>query len=337
MTTTKDANGKLLSVTKRGQGNGRGVNLDVLYLYDDTYVTIDEDDIDADLVAEFFDESIPVPDVRRSRQLRTSMEVHHERSLQNYDVVELDVLADQTFCTAYGGSGEAVARVQSIVAEISKFYEVHGIKMKVKSITMECTNGKISNLVNSNSQVCGNDPTLLSDFREYVARQSLTGDLVHLFHGKNFDGRTIGCAYEANVLCRYDGFNTGVNEMTWSTNLINQGSLGAHEIGHNLDASHFSGTLMAGSVCGRSSCRYFDSSTVRTFVQSIQSAPNGCISLESAPGSPTNRPTNSPTKAPTTVSNPPPAVCGRNKATCSSNSDCCSFKCNRGFCKGNGR
>ena len=47
VTVAKDANGKLLSASKRGQGQGRGrgVTIDVLHVWEDTYITVDAEDL----------------------------------------------------------------------------------------------------------------------------------------------------------------------------------------------------------------------------------------------------------------------------------------------------
>jgi hypothetical protein len=88
VTITKDANGKLLSAIKRGTGNGRGVNLDVLSLYDDTFVTIDKEDIDDALMAEFGDKEVKIPGSHRKLQSnKHAKPIPHDRSLQTMSVL----------------------------------------------------------------------------------------------------------------------------------------------------------------------------------------------------------------------------------------------------------
>ena len=273
------------------------------------------------------------------------------------------MLGDGTFCAIYGGATNSIARIQSILAETSSRYEPHGIQIVAKTISMECTQGSgdLYDMLAAATSTCN----ILDYFVPYVASNpQYDGDVVHMFHGKSqiridASGSVIGCAFigsvDVPVICRNDGYNTGVNDMSWSTGLGKQGRLAAHEIGHNMGGNHVSSTdyIMYKNIC--SSCLTFGPASVQAFQDTIASAPPGCIDGGSNPAPtnppPTNPPpttapppTNAPpTNPPPTTAPPPtnapptnpPPTCGGNKATCSANADCCSFNCKGGTCRGN--
>lgn len=88
--------------------------------------------------------------------------------------------------------------------------------------------------------------------RFQVAKQSSTvfRDAWHLFSGVDFaDGSVIGCAYTGGA-CRGNGY--GSNHMTFTNDLNMQGTLFAHELGHNLGAPHSAngGGIMGGRING---------------------------------------------------------------------------------------
>lgn len=63
-------------------------------------------------------------------------------------------------------------------------------------------------------------------------------DAWHLFTGVDFtDGGTVGCAFTRGA-CR--GLGYGVNHMTFTNDVGLQGTLFAHELGHNLGSGHSS-------------------------------------------------------------------------------------------------
>ena len=240
---TKDPYGKLLSASKRGSGK----HLDVLPLDGDNFVTVEEDDLDDALLAQFQLEDAQNPG--RRRHLRPGRDNQGTRSLQTtFDVITVDVVVDSLFCDKYGGPTNAAARAQNILAEASMTnFQSFGVKLEIGALILYCDSGSdpiqtiISQLSSPTAGVCGNnDPTyLLPKFKDHVAGDSrLTGDLVHLFHGYDFTGtNTIGCAY-IDVLCYGSGYKTGVDEMSFSNTLMSQGKLVSHEIGHNLGANH---------------------------------------------------------------------------------------------------
>lgn len=327
VTITKDVNGNLLSASKRARGTGRGKKVDVLKLSYDTFVSVDADDLDDEQLKQFSLESHH--EFTDGRSLRSSVEklkakkaaaqgegTHQRRSLNtvDYDVIDLDVVADHHFCNLYGGQTGAVARIESIVAEASTNFEGFGVKLEIGTVMMDCdtvtdpVSGSASGFLNITVQeVCGGSGAL-AGFRSYVAQESsLTGDLAHLFYGyADIPGSSIGCAYRGNenfmVLCRNDGYNTGVNRMTFSETIMEQANLLSHEIGHNLHKPHedplLADNLMNPWLCN--ACLDFNTASITVFEDTISNAPTGCILPESYV------PTPPPTPAPTTAA-PTPA------------------------------
>ena len=66
-------------------------------------------------------------------------------------------------------------------------------------------------------------------------RDNVNRDTVHQFSGKDFSGGTIGIAY-VGVVCNAPSFAYGLSEDQRNSTL--NGRLTAHELGHNLSASH---------------------------------------------------------------------------------------------------
>ncbi|CAB9513323.1 unknown protein [Seminavis robusta] len=228
VTITKGAEGWLLSATKRGNGNGHGVNMDVFPVVDNYFAELDADDISDELLPEFtLADALSHDDRRNLRsisQLKERLSTNDQdkttgRSLQTvFDVVEFDNVVDSYFCAAYGGNPtNAQARAISIFAEASKKYEAFNVKLKIKTLAMYCDPGNdpIRSMINSagSSDVCSTSNWLLEQFSNFVANQGtlFEGDLVHLFHGFDFTGTsTIGCAY-LDVLCN-SFYRTGKEE-----------------------------------------------------------------------------------------------------------------------------
>jgi hypothetical protein len=88
-----------------------------------------------------------------------------------------------------------------------------------------------------------NPSTLLNQFRtSYNTSPPAQGagrDLAHLFTGRDLDGSTIGIAFQPGLDCPFDpqGFGYGLSQHLTGPN-PNLPGLTAHEIGHNLSASH---------------------------------------------------------------------------------------------------
>lgn len=79
--------------------------------------------------------------------------------------------------------------------------------------------------------------TTLFEFRDWwnANRTGTTRDTAHLFSGKNFNGGTVGIAW-VGVICNNSSLSYGVSQDMSSS--FQRVQLTAHEIGHNLSASH---------------------------------------------------------------------------------------------------
>jgi hypothetical protein len=123
---------------------------------------------------------------------------------------------------------------------------------------------------------------LLDAFSAYVGAGNVpNGGVNHLLSGKNFDGDTVGLAW-VRTLCRTDGFNTGINQITFSNAF--GGATVAHEIGHNFDAQHDSqgnacppsGFIMAALINIGSPANQFSTCSLAYFNNYLQN-PLACL------------------------------------------------------------
>ncbi|CAB9513322.1 Reprolysin (M12B) family zinc metalloprotease [Seminavis robusta] len=310
ITITKGTNGRLLSASKRGNGNGRGAKVDVLPVQDDFFAELDADDISDELLAEFTLADAQSPNDRRflrsSGQLKEQLSAYAQaRSLATlFDTVEVDIVLDSYFCAAFGGNAEdAQARAISIVADASAFYQSFGVQIVINTFSTFCDPAvdPIRTIFDGlsgqgSSDVCGGANSLLVKFKDHVANEgTFKGDLVHLFHAFDFsDTSVIGCAYEG-ALCNSWYYHAGVNEMAATANILNQAKLFAHEAGHNLGAPHDAteGYIMQSYLCG-SSCSSFSPASITDITSSIINAPSGCIHEAGVGPTPAPAPTPAP-------------------------------------------
>ncbi|EEC48176.1 predicted protein [Phaeodactylum tricornutum CCAP 1055/1] len=154
-----------------------------------------------------------------------------------FDVIEVAVVVDSLLCAAVGGTEVAASTVaQSVIAGASQFYEVDGLckKLRISYLEIHCNAGTdpIAPLLQraGNSDICNTDANgLLQNFVRYTADQGIAADLNLLFHGKSFTGSpSIGCAF-IGALCRIDGADSGVNEITFTSDPVSRAKLVAHE------------------------------------------------------------------------------------------------------------
>lgn len=255
MTVIKGDNGKLLAAYN-------GI-LSVLPIFGGIYATIEGENLDDDVVGSFVMDHVSVSGERRKLRAKVGNDNNvdpekYGRSLQYgcsvFDVVEVGIVVDSYMCADAGGSANAAAVAASIVAEASALFEPFCKKLEIVDLVVfsDPATDPIRPLINAagRSDVCG----LASSFQGYLRGSGVRGDLVHLFHGYEFpDTTSIGCAWQ-ETLCRTDGYQSGVNEMTFTSLLPQQAKLFAHEAGHNLNCPHSSSSsdVMHGSLC--SSC-----------------------------------------------------------------------------------
>jgi hypothetical protein len=225
-----------------------------------TYATFSSDDFDNVALEEFkLEDAVPPPPHlrQRHRNLRSSAARatagsvstrpvirELQSSCSSYDVMEISIVAESTLCDRIGGAAALESLIQSVVADASSYYEVQGVcaKLKLLNTYIFCnhSNDPIRPMLDNagNSNICNNRNSLLEGFAEYVRTKKIPGDIVHLFHGKDFTGTsTIGCAW-TGTFCDGNGYNTAVNELTFSTSPSRLALLLAHENGHILNAYH---------------------------------------------------------------------------------------------------
>lgn len=84
--------------------------------------------------------------------------------------------------------------------------------------------------------------TLLNQFRNHwrSSQGGITRDIAQLFTGKNLDGSVIGVAYLGRICSSTYGY--GLVESKYTPNFVFRTSLSAHELGHNWNSSHCSGS-----------------------------------------------------------------------------------------------
>lgn len=281
----------------------------------DRFVTITAEDFDQDKLASFEVEERVAPLARRLRSSHKSG-TSRERSLQaigacseyGFDVIEVAVVVDSLLCAAVGGTEVAASTVaQSVIAGASQFYEVDGLckKLRISYLEIHCNAGTdpIAPLLQraGNSDICNTDANgLLQNFVRYTADQGIAADLNLLFHGKSFTGSpSIGCAF-IGALCRIDGADSGVNEITFTSDPVSRAKLVAHEVGHILSAVHINDQrdIMFQSVCP--TCNMFGAMSRLSINTEVSST--SCVSREETP--PTSQPVGMPTQSPIDTSRP---------------------------------
>lgn len=150
--------------------------------------------------------------------------------LLNRDI-EIATEADYEFVTATGSSEAANANIISILNMVEETFQLQfGLSL---TITYQ------------HSWATADDPyqsavssTVLTEFRNYWNSNLATvnRDLAHMWTGKELDGNTIGVAY-IGVACRSLNASYGVSQFI-SYDIDAMIGITAHEIGHNLGASH---------------------------------------------------------------------------------------------------
>ncbi|HET8898489.1 MAG TPA: M12 family metallo-peptidase [Rhodanobacteraceae bacterium] len=144
----------------------------------------------------------------------------------------ITLVLDTEFQQQYGSSAESVAAAALHVAD--GFYSAQlNTHLLVYAIQSLASNGSLTST---------DSGALLDAFSAYSSAGLPFSGLAHLLSGKNFDGSTIGLAWLGSpqtnfvpTLCDSQ-WGTGVDQATFS--IAYNGSLLAHEMGHNFGASH---------------------------------------------------------------------------------------------------
>jgi hypothetical protein len=141
--------------------------------------------------------------------------------------------ADFEYVQSKGGSPAAAAReILSIMNQVEGLYETQlGLTIKIT----------YQSAWNTPSQpyTSTNPSTLLSELANYWNgnRGSVARDVVHMWTAKDLDNATIGTAY-LEALCRFTGNGRAAYGFSKGVAGLQQIAITAHEIGHNLGASH---------------------------------------------------------------------------------------------------
>ena len=113
------------------------------------------------------------------------------------------------------------------------------VKLKLSAVDVRCSrdNDPYASMRLNKSGCYGSG--LLDDFRNYwdVNMKNIPRVSAHLFHSSGMDG-PLGCASQRDC-CRRNSY--GVEYMTFSSDMNMQSVLLAHEVGHNVGATHLHG------------------------------------------------------------------------------------------------
>jgi hypothetical protein len=151
--------------------------------------------------------------------------------------IELGTEADALFVDQTGGVDEANARIVSIVNAINGIYEFD-LGLTNRIVFQRAWDG-------DDPYTSSNSDTLLSQFRsDFLQNVATPTDDAVLFSGRDFESTVVGRAY-VSTTCSPNRF--GVNQFYNQSDSITR-LIVAHELGHNLGASHTTQGIMAASI-----------------------------------------------------------------------------------------
>src|SRR5256712_302956 len=141
--------------------------------------------------------------------------------------------ADNEYVLSKGGAAAAADKeILSIMNQVEGLYEIElGLTIKVVYQSAWST---------ANNPYSETNPSaLLGQLSDYwnSNRGSVARDVVHMWTAKNLDNATIGTAY-LEALCRYAGNGRAAYGLSKGVAGVQQIAITAHEIGHNLGATH---------------------------------------------------------------------------------------------------
>jgi len=145
------------------------------------------------------------------------------------------------FCSWSGGFKPTINKIKTIVALASNKFNQQGVcvKLKLSAVDVRCSRGNdpYAGMRTHQSGCYGSG--LLDDFRNYwdTYMKHIPRVSAHLFTSRKMDG-PLGCASQGD-LCRRNSY--GVEFMASSSDINSQGVLLAHEVGHNVGATHLNG------------------------------------------------------------------------------------------------
>ena len=140
--------------------------------------------------------------------------------------------ADYEYVLSRGDSARAAQEILSIMNQVEGVYESQlGLTLKISyQSTWNTSNQPYTSI---------NPSALLSELANYwnANRGTVARDVVHMWTGKELENATIGTAY-LEALCRFTGNGRAAYGLSKGVSGIQQVAITAHEIGHNLGATH---------------------------------------------------------------------------------------------------
>ena len=197
--------------------------------------------------------------------------------------VDLATEADFEYFTFFSSSATAANNeILSIMNQVEGIYDSHfGLQF---TIVFQNVWSTASDPYTSTT----NPNTALNEFTNYwnANHGSLNRDLAHMWTGKNFDGDTIGIAWQPGLDCPLGQQGYGMSQRLSTT--PGKFILTAHEIGHNFNATHVDATQnCANTIMGTS----LSGSTTQMFcafsVSEIEARANSkvaCLAQALTPG-----------------------------------------------------
>ena len=170
-------------------------------------------------------------------------------------VAQIGIVVDSLFNEAIAGRG--LSKALSTINSVDSLYrEQFGLALSVEIVILVSDND--STLAFETDSLEAN----LGLFRNYRIESELLPDdlaLVHLFSGIGSNTDAIGLAF-SGAACRTDGYDVSI-----SRPFQHQEELAAHEIGHNLGASHDDDTEACSDISDYLMFSQINSSTSREF------------------------------------------------------------------------
>jgi len=140
--------------------------------------------------------------------------------------------ADNEYVVSKGGSAAASQAILSILNQVEGIYEVElGLTVRVVYQSAWSTSNDPYSSTNASA--------LLGELANFwnANRGSVARDVVHLWTGKQLENATIGTAY-LEALCRFTGGGRAAYGLSKGIAGAQQTAITAHELGHNLGATH---------------------------------------------------------------------------------------------------
>ena len=195
--------------------------------------------------------------------------------------IDLATEADFEYFTFFGSATAANNEILSIMNQVEGIYDSHfGLQFTIVFQNVWSTA--------SDPYTSTNSSTALDQFTNYwnANHGSLDRDLVHMWTGKDFDGSTIGIAWQPGLDCPLAQSGYGMSQRLSGT--PGKFIVTAHEIGHNFNAQHSDAQAgCANSIMNAS----LSGSTTQTFcpfsVSEIEARANSkiaCLAQALTPG-----------------------------------------------------